>query len=229
MPDLQVEARRLYQKGDYAAALHTFVHEARTERRVLGVLMRGGTAQKALHAIERAEEEFFLTALQSAVFNTVLDTRLIEGTLGTFKLGDLAFKHDNRAVFAVRPEELGPTLTERAARFEVSPSGPMWGHEMTRAAGAVDVAEVAALESAGVTVADLDRFAQRRRGRLTGARRPLRVPLTDPDVEGGIDEHGHYVRVVFDLPRGAFATTVLREIMKPEQAGVAVPDDDPED
>jgi tRNA pseudouridine13 synthase len=228
LPDLQVEARRLYQQGNYAAALHAFVHEARTERRVLGVLMRGGTAQKALHAVERAEQEFFLTAFQSAVFNTVLDARLLEGALGTLKVGDLAFKHDNRAVFAVTPEELGPALTDRAARFEISPSGPMWGAEMTRAGGDVDQAEVAALESAGVRVADLEVFAQRRKGRLTGARRPLRVRLTDPDVEGGIDEHGHYVRVAFDLPRGAFATTVLREIMKPEQAGVAPATDDEE-
>jgi tRNA(Glu) U13 pseudouridine synthase TruD len=30
-----------------------------------------------------------------------------------------------------------------------------------------------------------------------------------------VDEHGAYVRCVFELPRGSFATVVLREIMKP--------------
>jgi tRNA(Glu) U13 pseudouridine synthase TruD len=40
----------------------------------------------------------------------------------------------------------------------------------------------------------------------------------DPDAEGGVDERGEYVRVAFELPAGAFATVVLREIMKPERA-----------
>jgi tRNA(Glu) U13 pseudouridine synthase TruD len=39
--------------------------------------------------------------------------------------------------------------------------------------------------------------------------------VLDPEVEGGVDEHGAYVRCAFELPRGAFATVVLREIMKP--------------
>jgi tRNA(Glu) U13 pseudouridine synthase TruD len=37
-----------------------------------------------------------------------------------------------------------------------------------------------------------------------------------------MDEHGHYVRLAFDLPPGVYATVVLREIMKgggPEGGG----------
>jgi tRNA pseudouridine13 synthase len=51
-----------------------------------------------------------------------------------------------------------------------------------------------------------------------GGRRPLRVPLQNPSIEGGSDEHGQYIRVAFDLPRGSYATIVLREIMKNDQA-----------
>lgn len=228
MPDGQVEARKLYLAGEYKAALEAFFRESRTERRVLGVLMRGGTAQKAVREIERREEEFFLSAFQSAVFNRVLDDRLRAGLLGALREGDLAMKEENRAVFRVAAETLGPDLEGRLARFEISPSGPMWGPEMMRAEGAADQAEVAALLSMGVSPQQLAAFADRRKGRLTGARRPLRVRLTDPDVEGGIDEHGHYIRVAFDLPRGAFATSVLREIMKPELAGSG-PIESPED
>ena len=223
MPDGQREARDLYARGRYEAALNTFFHESRTERRVLGVLMRGGSPSKAVRAIERTEEEFFLAAFQSAAFNAVLDRRLVDGTLGTLAEGDLAFKHDNRAVFAVDGATMGPTLDTRLARFEISPSGPMWGPGMIRAAGPVDAAEVAALEALGVRVEDLASFDERRPKRFVGTRRPLRVPITDPDVEGGVDEFGSYVRVAFDLPRGAFATTVLREIMKPELVPPTVP------
>ncbi len=221
MADGQRAARELYARGDYGAALDSFHRESRTERRVLGVLIRGGTASKAVRSIDRMEEEFFLAAFQSAVFNAVLDARLVEGTLGSLKDGDLAFKHDNRAVFAVDAQTLGPELTGRLERFEISPSGPMWGPGLLRAGGAVDAAEVAALEASGIRVEDLDRFEERRHKRIVGTRRPLRVRLTDPDVEAGVDEHGSYVRVAFDLPRGAFATTVLREIMKPELVGEA--------
>jgi tRNA pseudouridine13 synthase len=219
MPDGQIAARELYAAGDYQRALENFFLESRTERRVLGVLARGGAPGKAVREIERREEEFFLSAFQSAAFNRVLDDRLRLGLLGSLREGDLAMKSDNRALFRVEAATLGPELDERLAEFEIGPSGPMWGPEMMRAAGATDAAEVAALESMGVAVADLDAYAQRRRGRLVGTRRPLRVRITDTDVEGGIDEHGPYVRLAFDLPRGAFATSVLREIMKPELVG----------
>ena len=101
---------------------------------------------------------------------------------------------------------------------------------MKRANGPVGEREVAALNASGVTLEALATFQERRRGRLTGERRPLRVPLTDPDVEGGIDEHGTYIRVAFDLPRGAFATNVIREITKTEQVKPAAPEvEDPDD
>lgn len=213
-PDTQVEARRAYARGDYAAALSLFGRESRTERRVAGELSRGASPSRAARAIERSEAEFFLTAFQSAVFNLVLAGRIRAGSLGSLAHGDIAFKHDNRACFDVGPEDLGTELQARLDRLEISPSGPMWGAEMKRAHAGVDRAEVEALASSGVTPDALAAFQERRRGRLTGERRPLRVPLTDIDFEGGIDEHGSYIRVAFDLPRGAFATSVIREITK---------------
>jgi tRNA pseudouridine13 synthase len=226
LPDSQVEARRAYATGDYGAALNLFYRESRTERRVLGELSRGKSKSKAIKAIERSETEFFLTAFQSAVFNTVVDARVRSGTLGTLSTGDIAFKHDNRAVFDVTEATLGAELDGRLARLEISPSGPMWGAEMKRASGEVGRVEEEALGATGVSLETLVAFQERRRGRITGERRPLRVPLMFPDVEGGIDEHGHYVRLAFDLPRGAFATSVLQEVMKPEGALV---DDDREE
>jgi tRNA(Glu) U13 pseudouridine synthase TruD len=40
--------------------------------------------------------------------------------------------------------------------------------------------------------------------------------VTDPQVESGVDEHGPYIRVAFDLPRGGYATSVLAEVMGDE-------------
>jgi tRNA pseudouridine13 synthase len=92
---------------------------------------------------------------------------------------------------------------------------------MMRAGGATDLAEFDALQHTGLTPEAITEFDAQAEAagdpKLEGARRPLRVPLIDPDVEGGADEHGPYVRVAFELPRGSFATVVLREIMKPAE------------
>jgi tRNA pseudouridine13 synthase len=146
----------------------------------------------------------------------VLDERLVAGTLGTLGPGDVAFKHENGAVFDVDGAALaGGDLPGRLAAMEISPSGPMWGASMKRASGEVDRLEVEALAASGVTLEQMAAPAKKSGMHAEGARRPLRVPLTDWDVDAGVDEHGGYVRCVFDLPRGAFATSVLREIMKP--------------
>lgn len=215
-PEVNAEAREMFVKGRYAEAMDLYPRQARTERLLLQLLARGLPPGKAFGALEPGVRSFFLSAFQSAVFNAVLDRRLEDGTLESLALGDLAMKHVNRSVFAVDQSVLDdPETGARLARFDISPSGPMWGGTMMRAAGATDEREVAALASFGFTpeqIAEHDRSAS---VRLDGARRPLRVPLIDPDVEGGADDRGPYIRVAFELPRGSFATVVLREIMKP--------------
>ena len=37
--------------------------------------------------------------------------------------------------------------------------------------------------------------------------------MRDWAVDAGVDEHGGYIRLSFDLPKGAFATVLCREIM----------------
>lgn len=163
----------------------------------------------------REKRRFLLNALQSAMFNDVLLRRLELGNWCRLAEGDIAFLHDSGAVFGV--ESVTDAIRDRAASFEISPSGPMWGHAMMQARGDTGELERVAMANAGLCEED---FAESKHAELVpGLRRPLRVPLADPDVEGGIDEHGGYVRVAFDLPGGAYATTVLREIMKNSMPG----------
>ncbi len=217
-PGAQADGRRLYAEGRFAEALAAFPPSLHTERRVLAALARGEKPKRAMFAIERMEQSFYLTSLQSAIFNDVLDRRIEEGTLAKLLAGDLAFKHDSGAVFPIGETELAdPGIAQRLAAIQISPSGPMWGARMTRAGGGVLRIETWALERAGLTIADLENHAARARDPLPGERRPLRVPITQTDVEGGMDEHGAYIKCVFELPRGSFATTVMREVMKPSE------------
>ena len=126
---------------------------------MLRSLIRTKMARRALYAVSHMQRRYYVTALQSAVFNAVLDRRAREGTLTTLLEGDLAMKHDNGAVFAVTPEVLAdPTTAERLKKMEISPSGPLWGLEMTQAGGAVGAVEREALEAAGLSIDVLRAF-----------------------------------------------------------------------
>ena len=218
-PALNAEGRTLFAAGRFADAAEAYPRAARTERRVLGTLARGASPERAMRSLDEPILRYYVSAFQSAVFNAVLDGRVADGAIGRLTDGDLAFKHENGAVFAVTPDlAADPATAARLAAFEISPSGPLWGAGMLRAAGETDAAEIAALAAVGTTPESLREAALRSRLSLEGKRRPLRVPVIDPEVEGGLDEHGPYVRCAFELPRGSFATVVLREIMKPAAA-----------
>lgn len=207
------DARARFDAGDLDGALAIWPRQLHHDRQTLDRLRQGQSPERAVNAIEREQREFLVTAFQSAVFNAVLDRRLRNGTFDRLLPGDLAFKHDSGAVFAVdaatAAAENGPE--GRAPKLEVSPSGPMWGAGMTRAEGEPGRIELEALHAF-----DIDEAALAGAGDLSpaGKRRPLRVAMRDADLSGGVDEHGPYVRLVFELPRGAFATVALREIMK---------------
>lgn len=214
--DATSAARAAYAAGRFEEALQLTSPSNRAETIALTHLAGGRTAEQAVRAIDRNAVEFFINGFQSAVFNALLDERLERGGLATLSPGDVAFKHDNHAMFAVdEPTAAAADTIERLGSLAISPTGAMWGPSMMRATGRVDEAEIAALERAGVTLEQLQSSVVVQRGLVEGTRRAYRVPVIDPEVEGGVDEHGSYVRCMFELPSGAFATVVLREIMKP--------------
>lgn len=216
--DDHAEGRDLYTRGKYNEARAKFPSSLRPERTALRFLASGATPERAVQSIERNVRKYFVSGIQSAAFNATLDQRLVDGTWDKLIEGDLAFKHDNRAVFSVDKSVLeDPTMKERLDRFDISPSGPMWGPDMTRCQGEVDQIELDALARYGLTPEQIVAFAKSNKGMIEGSRRPLRVQIVDPEVEGGLDEHGPFVRCAFDLPRGSFATVVMREIMKTDR------------
>jgi tRNA pseudouridine13 synthase len=157
------------------------------------------------------------------------------GTLGQLVEGDVAYVSKSKRTFSVGAEQMvDADVLARLASFELGPSGPLWGREMLRAGGAVDAAEVEALAAAGLRPEELPNPRTLNMEMVEGSRRPLRMRLTDPEVEAGVDEHGSYIRCAFELPRGGFATTVLDEVMKGdplaseaiELATHGVPEDD---
>ncbi len=217
------DARERFAAGDLRGALKAMPRQSRAERQVLQGLLESGSPEEAIDWVSETQRRFWLSALQSAIFNRVLDDRIREGTFDRLVPGDLALRHTadrgRREPVRIDAESLAdPDLGDRLASFELSPSGPMWGPGMARASGPVDEAEVRALEEMGLTPADLERYdAIHGDDLIRGSRRELRIPLTEATVEGGADEHGPYVLCAFRLPSGSFATVVMDEIMSPAE------------
>jgi tRNA pseudouridine13 synthase len=197
------EARRRYDAGDLAGAKKRFGGEW-DHLRVLAALARTKNPQRAARALSKQLARLFVSAFQSDLFNQVLDRRL--GEIDRVEAGDLAYIHGRGAVFRVeRPEVEQP----RADRLEISPSGPIVGHRVTLASGRPGEIEREVLAATAIEPRDFERTKALR---LRGGRRPLRVPLSDVQMEA--ESRRADLRLAFTLPPGAYATVVLAEITK---------------
>ena len=223
-PRGSVDAREAFADGRFRDGYELMPKVFKVERNALRALSNGHPPSKAIRAIDPTAAGFFISSFQSAIFNQVLNERIEAGTVDQLIEGDLAFVLKSRRTFAISETELDDDeskLLDRLADFELSASGPMWGTTMERASGAVGAVELAALSRAGIVPEDLEACEGRDRFPMIGGdRRPMRIPVIDPEVEGGIDEHGAYIRCAFELGRGSFATTVMDEVMKTASVGV---------
>jgi tRNA pseudouridine13 synthase len=170
-----------------------------------------GSHEARLRRLDRRLLGLYVSALQSYLFNEVVAARV--ESPGELVAGDLAWKHENGAVFLVEdPVREQP----RADRFEISPTGPMFGHKMTRPRGRAAEIEAGSLERQGLTEDDLPRSGPLR---CIGGRRPLRLRPEDVAADSGQDEHGGFIELRFFLPAGGYATTLLRELCKDRLRG----------
>lgn len=164
---------------------------------------RGREVLQGTLRVRRFERKLLLSAVQSDLFNRVLARRLEEGTWNRACPGDVLKKHESGGEFVCSEPE---TDAPRVAAWEVSPTGPMFGPEMRRPEAAVAELEEAVLAESGLS-RDVFRDGG---GETAGARRWLRVPLGAASLES----EGEDVRLCFELPKGSYATGVVRELLK---------------
>lgn len=192
-----------YQQGKHGEALRLFPRHCRSERDVLQRLVsRPGEYEKSFSLIHPRLKKLYLSAVQSFLFDQAVAMRI--DTIDKLMTGDLACKHINGACFLV---EDAAAEQGRADAFEISASGPMFGCKMKRPEGAVWELEYEILERAGL---DLTLFDVPGGLRMEGERRPLRVPAGN--ISWSVS--GDAVTVEFALPKGSYATSLLREITK---------------
>ncbi len=195
-------AAEAFKEGNIEAARKLLPRGMGSEDRLLGQLARGCTPKKALLGMPHKLLRLYLSAYQSYLFDRLVTMRL--ASLETLWPGDLAYKHDNGACFLVTdPAAEQP----RADQLEISPSGPLYGYKVKLSQQQAGILEESLLTKEGLS---RDSFRLARGLSLEGARRPLRVPLGEVTVE---EEDDHLI-VAFALPKGSYATSVLREVIK---------------
>lgn len=169
----------------------------------LGARLLAGRAHTG-RSRDRRRTRFLISALQSAVFNDVLDAR--PRPLQRLEPGDVAVVHASGGLFVVDDVAVEQP---RADAFEISPTGPIFGRRVIEPAGAVAAREAAALAARGLAPERLDPPPGIR---LRGARRALRVRPTDTAVHDESD--GLWLE--FTLPPGSYATVLVREALGAE-------------
>jgi tRNA pseudouridine13 synthase len=152
-----------------------------------------------LRVREKWLKRFLLSSYQSHLFNQYLTKRVLRG-FNNLMQGDICKKHDTGGLFVVE------NLEEEQKRYnkkEISFTGPMFGKKLWFAESESGEFERQVLTESGLSEEKVSMLG-------AGLRRPGRIILGDicaRKVTEGIE-------VSFSLPKGSFATVVLREFMK---------------
>ncbi|UCD07689.1 MAG: tRNA pseudouridine(13) synthase TruD [Candidatus Aenigmatarchaeota archaeon] len=142
-----------------------------------------------------------ISSYQSYLCNRYLAKRLESKLFDKILRGDVAKKYDTGGLFEVEDPAAEQSRYEEK---EISFTAPIYGSNMMEATGPSGEMEAEVLKEFGITIEKLSSAG------ANGTRRLGRVMVSDLELRGV--EDGLVVK--FFLPKGAFATTVLREIMK---------------
>ena len=171
----------------------------------------GGNLERA-EALLRGEEKvrdrhrrgLYLSAARAALFNAVLARRVVAGTWNQPLPGEVLMLAGSHSIFTAT--EMDDTLRRRVAEFDLHPTGPLWGAGEPLGGGPVRELEEAV---AATLPAFRDGLAS---AGLKQERRALRLIARDATLE--FSDEGTAI-LNFRLPAGAYATTVLRELIRP--------------
>lgn len=171
-------------------------------------LLLSGTAPR-----QGAEDaRFLINAAQSALFNRIVAKRLHHtGDLRQILTGDLAVLERNGACFLVAHNAL-IEARQRAENGEIAPSAPLFGTKCPLAEGLPGSWEREALAWNGLSPSAFRLGGKRlsfRGERRAVVARPLALQWERQSLDGE-----HCLRLDFQLAKGVYATSLLRELMK---------------
>lgn len=184
-------------------------HNGANVRRGLDLLT--GERQK----LDKWLRRFLISSYQSYLCNRYLVRRLEIDAFDRLLAGDVAKKYATGGMFDV--SDLDAEAPRYAAQ-EISFTAPLFGPKMWAAQAEAGELEANVLADSPVSMDDLAR------ARVEGTRRVGRLLV--PDLSVALE--GNSLVATFMLTKGAFATVVMRELMKIDDDHLSVVDEDNE-
>lgn len=152
-----------------------------------------------LKRVKRDKRGFYLSAVRALLFNKVLAARVEAGNWNRPLKGERMMLAGTRSSFAApSPDD---EIMERLERMDIHLSGPLWGRGERMVSGEVAALESALLEPEQFWCEGLERFG------LQMERRALRIAVSDLTW----NQRDDLLELDFRLPKGCFATALLRE------------------
>ncbi len=207
----------LRDTDDWGEASKMMPEQMSYEKSMAQVLAGGGSWTDAIEALPPNLQMMFVHAYQSLLFNEMLSLRMERGLpLNMPVEGDVVIpldrdrgpQHENPIMATAKNIDLVARQV-RAGRAFVT--GPLFGSESVSAEGEPGEIERTVVESHGLSPEDfvipgLSRCSSK------GGRRELLCPVKDMKPEFGEDTYS----LEFSLPKGNYATCLMREFMKSE-------------
>lgn len=173
------------------------------ERMLLGALAEGKGAVAALRAVPIPIRRLFVQAYQSLLFNRCLSLAIAQGhDITVPKEGDLCFEMEGPATF-------GRIIKFSASGKKMVPAVRMAGYTFQPGKGRFETITKELLEQEGMTAKDFYIKEMQELSQQGGFRQ---APLWCRDFSFARNP----LRVSFKLPKGSYATTLLRELIKPD-------------
>jgi len=174
------------------------------ERQVLSALVAGKDAVSALRAVPITIRRLFVQAYQACIFNRCLSAAVMNGEdLLQPAAGDLCFEMEGPATFG-RVIKYDP-----ASKAKMVPAVRMAGYTFQPGKGRFENITKAILDEENVTAKDFNIKEMQELSHQGGFRQ---ASLWCMDFSYSKDP----LVVSFKLPKGSYATTLLREIIKPK-------------
>lgn len=151
---------------------------------------------------DRLVRGLLISAARSYLFNLVVATRVEQGTLSTPLDGEVFGFPDNRSL--VLPHNLHGDEIARVASGALELTAPLWGEGEMLSVNEVRRLELEIVSQESDLASDLEKLNLRQERRV--------IRLT-PQMATLAWENETELVLHFDLPKGTYATTVLRELL----------------
>jgi tRNA pseudouridine13 synthase len=153
--------------------------------------------------VARAQRTHLLSAARSQLFNRVLGVRVEAGNWDAALDGEVWMLDGSRSVFG--PQPFDAALAARLAAFDIHPTAPLWGRSELRSTRDAQALELDAL-------ADPESTRLRAGLEAAGLKQERRATRLQPRNLGWDWPEPGTLELRFELPPGAYATSVLAEL-----------------